>query len=87
MTDRVPLPASYVDTRNAGTDIEWLEPVHVGDRLSVRHRIRDITARAGRRGLGVYITRETEYTNQDGRVVTRLTQTVVRLPKAPLETK
>jgi len=87
LTDRVPLPASYVDTRNADTDIEWLEPVHVGDRLSVRHRIRDITARAGRRGLGVYITRETEYTNQDGRVVTRLTQTVVRLPKAPLETK
>jgi acyl dehydratase len=87
LTDRIPLPASYVDTRNAETDIEWLEPVHVGDRLSVRHRIRDITTRVGRRGLGVYITRETEYTNQDGRVVTRLTQTAVRLPKAPLETK
>jgi acyl dehydratase len=87
LTDRVPLPATYVDTRNAETDIEWLEPVHVGDRLSVRHRIRDITARAGRRGLGVYIIRETDYTNQDGRIVTRVTQTVVRLPKAPLETK
>jgi acyl dehydratase len=84
MTDRVPLPAIYGDTRNVETDIEWLEPVHVGDQLSVRHRIRDITARSGRRGLGVYITRETEFSNQDGRVVTRVAQTVVRLPKAPM---
>jgi acyl dehydratase len=85
MTDHIPLPANYVDTRNVETDIEWLEPVHVGDRISVRHCVRDITARAGRRGLGVYIARETEYSRGDGQLVARVLQTVVRLPKAELE--
>jgi acyl dehydratase len=87
LTDRIPLPANYVDTRNIITDIEWLEPVHVGDRLSVQHRIRDIAGRAGRRGLGVYITRETEYSKEEGQLVARVLQTVVRFPKANLEAK
>jgi 3-oxo-4,17-pregnadiene-20-carboxyl-CoA hydratase alpha subunit len=85
MTDRVPLPANYLDTRNVETDMEWLEPVHVGDRISIRHRIRDIVGRPGRRGLGVYITRETEYLRADGRVVARVLQTVARFPKATME--
>jgi acyl dehydratase len=86
LTDRIPLPASYVDTRNADTEMEWLDPVYIGDRLSIRHRIRDIVARPGRRGLGIYITRETEYVRQDGHLVARVLQTVVRFPKAKLET-
>jgi acyl dehydratase len=85
MTDRVPLPASYVDTRNVENEIEWLEPVYIGDRISIRHRIRDIICRPGRRGLGVYITRETEYVRADGRLVARVVQTVARFPKAALE--
>ena len=87
LTERIPLPAEYVDTRNADTEMEWLDPVYVGDQLSVRHRIVDIVARPGRRGLGVYITRETEYLRPDGSAVARLFQTVVRLPKAQLETR
>jgi 3-oxo-4,17-pregnadiene-20-carboxyl-CoA hydratase alpha subunit len=85
MTDRVPLPANYLDTRNVETDMEWLEPVHVGDSISIRHLIRDIVGRPGRRGLGVYITRETEYVRADGRVVARVLQTVARFPKATME--
>jgi acyl dehydratase len=87
MTDRVPLPANYIDTRNVETDMEWLEPVYTGDRISIRHRIRDILARPGRRGLGVYITRETEYVRTDGRLVARMLQTVARFPKAAVGTK
>jgi acyl dehydratase len=85
LLDRIPLPANYLDTRNFDTEIEWIEPVHVGERLAIRHRIRDIVGRAGRRGLGVYITRETEYTRADGRLVARVSQTVARFPKAPVE--
>jgi len=86
ITDRLPLPAEYTDTRNVDNEIEWLEPVHVGDRLSVRHRILDIVARAGRRGLGVYITRETDYLRDgDDCVVAKVRQTVARFPKAKLE--
>jgi acyl dehydratase len=83
--DKIPLPPNYVDTRNADTEIEWIEPVHIGDRLSIRHRIVDIVARQGRRGLGVYITRETEYLRHDSLLLARVHQTVVRLPKAKAE--
>jgi acyl dehydratase len=87
MTDRVPLPGNYVDTRNVETDMEWLEPVYIGDRISIRHLIRDIVARPGRRGVGVYITRETEYVRADGRPAARMLQTVARFPKATVGTK
>jgi len=79
----VPLPEIYSDTRNAGLEIEWLEAVYVGDRLALQHRLTDIVARSGRRGLGVYITRETEYRRvADDRPVVRVRQTTVRLPRA-----
>jgi acyl dehydratase len=81
----VPLPPDYTDTRNADIEIEWLSEVYIGDRLSIAHRIVDIVARAGRRGLGVYITRETEFRAQDARLLARVRQTVVRFPKAKLE--
>jgi acyl dehydratase len=86
ITDRVPLPAQYTDTRNVDNEIEWLEPVHVGDRLSIRHRILDIVARLGRRGLGIYITRETDYVRDgDACVVAKVRQTIARFPKAKSE--
>jgi uncharacterized protein len=86
MTDRVPLPANYIDTRNVESETEWLEAVYIGDRISIRHRIRDIVARPGRRGLGVYISRETEYVRADGRLVARVVQTVARFPRAAVGT-
>ncbi len=81
---RVPLPPNYVDTRNAENEIEWFGEVYVGETLVLTHRLTDIVGRAGRRGLGVYITRETDYRTSDGRLVARLRQTVVRFPKAPV---
>jgi acyl dehydratase len=81
----VPLPPAYTDTRNADNEIEWLSEVYIGERLTIQHRIIDIVARQGRRGLGVYITRETEFRAQDARLVARVHQTIVRFPKARLE--
>ena len=78
----LPLPESYSDARNAGLDIEWLRPVHVGDRLVIEHRIADIQVREGRAGLGVYVTRESEYSRTDGEVVARVRQTIVRLSRS-----
>ena len=79
--DGVPLPKNYRVTRNAGNEVEWLEPVYLGDRLSIQERTTDITARQGRYGLGIYITRETEIRNQDGVVVVRKTQTLAKFPE------
>ena len=81
----IPLPPNYVDARNAENEIEWLAEVYIGETLVIMHRIIDIVARAGRRGLGVYITRETEYRTGDGRLVARLRQTVVRFPKTAVK--
>jgi acyl dehydratase len=77
----IPLPPNYRDARNAENEIEWLGEVYVGESLVLTHRVADIVARAGRRGLGVYITRETEYRTIEGRMVALLRQTVVRFPK------
>lgn len=81
----IPLPPSYIDARNAENDMEWLGEVYVGETLVLTHRVTDIVARAGRRGLGVYITRETEFRTGDGRAVARLRQTVVRFPRTPVD--
>jgi acyl dehydratase len=78
---QVPLPEIYSDTRNADAEIEWLDATYIGDRLTLLHRLTNIVAKRGSRGLGVYLTRETEYRAQDGRLVARTRQTVVRLPR------
>lgn len=78
----LPLPASYSDARNAGQEIEWLRPVYVGDRLAIQHRVVDIQVREGRAGLGVYVTRRSDYVDQHGDVVARVQHTLVRLPRA-----
>ena len=75
----LPLPENYTDTRNAGAETEWLQPVYMGDRLTVWHRITDIVARQGRAGLGIYLIRESEF-RRDGEVVVRLHATTVKLP-------
>ena len=85
LTDRVPLPENYVDTRNLDNQIEWFLPAYIGDQIQIRHRLRDISARATRRGLGVYLTRETDYIRGDGALLARATQTVVRFPRATVE--
>lgn len=78
----LPLPEEYSDARNAGLDIEWLRPVHVGDRLAIEHRIADIQVREGRAGLGVYVTRLSDYSRVDGELVARVRQTIVRLARS-----
>jgi acyl dehydratase len=81
----IPLPPNYIDARNAENEIEWLGEVYVGEMLVLTHRIVGIVARAGRRGLGVYITRETEFRTGDNQLVARLRQTVARFPKTAVE--
>ena len=82
---KIPLPPAYSDVRNGGQEVEWFAPMYLGDRLSIRHRIVDIVVKRGRRGLGAYIDRKTEYFNQDGTLIARVNATAVRLPRARVE--
>jgi acyl dehydratase len=77
---RIPLPPNYTDTRNAGTDVEWLKPVYLDDRLSIQSTVADIVARQGKAGLGIYVTREESIFNAAKELVLRRRQTLVRLP-------
>jgi acyl dehydratase len=79
---QLPLPENYTDMRNAGTEIEWLRPVALGERLRAKTRIVDIVARQGKAGLGIYVTREELVLDADEEIVLRRRQTSVRLPRA-----
>lgn len=78
--EQIPLPKGYTDTRNAETEVEWLQPIYLDQPLAFRHRIVDIVPRKGRSGIGLYITWETEVQNQEAQVVVRVRQTIVKLP-------
>jgi acyl dehydratase len=79
---QLPLPANYTDMRNAGTEIEWLRPVHLGEALAARSRIVDIVTRQGKSGLGIYVTREEQTLDSAKEIVLLRRQTTVHLPAA-----
>lgn len=81
----MPFPEGYRNARNAGNAVEWLAPVFVGDRLTVRHRLVEIVARQGRAGIGIYTTRESEFLRPNGEVAVRLRATSVRLQERRAE--
>jgi acyl dehydratase len=79
---QLPLPENYSDMRNAGTEVEWLRPVALGEVLRAQTRIIDIFARQGKAGLGIYVVREELIFGANDEIVLRRLQTSVRLPRA-----
>jgi acyl dehydratase len=53
---------------DGGSDWEYLEPIRAGDRITVQSKIADLRESEGRLGTMVFITTETTYTNQFGKV-------------------
>ena len=78
---QLPLPKNYTNVRNAGTEIEWLQSVCLGEQLTMQTRIVDIVARQGRAGLGIYVTQEEQVLNTKNEIVFNLRQTIVLLPE------
>lgn len=54
-----------------GEDYEFLAPIYPGDSITAQTHIQNIEEKSGRSGRFVLITRETQYTNQDGTVVAK----------------
>jgi acyl dehydratase len=50
-----------------GIELEYLEPLKVGDRVTATCRITDITQKKGRSGEMFFISREAEIKNQESR--------------------
>ncbi len=82
----LPLPPHYTNVRNAGTEMEWLQPVYFGEAVTAETQLVDIVARQGRAGLGLYVTQEERVLNAAGEVVARRRSTIALFPDARLET-
>ena len=54
---------------DGGTDIEFFQPIRVGDVLTGRSKITDIYQKDGRSGPLIFVVRETTFTNQRGELV------------------
>lgn len=54
-----------------GEEYEFFAPIYPGDSITAQTHIQDIEEKSGRSGRFVLITRETQYTNQDGTVVAK----------------
>jgi acyl dehydratase len=79
--ENVPVPQGYTDVRNAGQEVEWVRPLYLGEQPTVQHRVVDIVAKEGRRtGVGIYLTRVSEFRNDAGEIVVLVRATSVRLP-------
>jgi acyl dehydratase len=78
---QLPLPKEYTNVRNAGSETEWLQPVYCGEQLSTQSCILDIVARAGRAGVGIYVTQEEQIFNSRQEIVIRRRHTVAVFPE------
>jgi len=63
------LEIPYKRVLNGGTDIEYLDDVCAGDKLTVTSKISDLTETEGKLGPMLIVSTETTYKNQDGKVV------------------
>ena len=63
---------------NGGNRFEYFEPVKVGDRITATGRVADVYEKTGSSGGLLFIIFETDYVNQDGRLVAKLRGTMIR---------
>jgi hypothetical protein len=63
---------------NGGNRFEYFEPVKGGDRITATGRVADVYEKTGSSGSLLFIIFETDYVNQDGRLVARLRGTAIR---------
>ncbi len=66
---QLPVPHAYTNVRNAGSETEWLKPVHLGEPLTCQSHIVDIAAREGKMGVGIYVTQLEEVRNTENELV------------------
>lgn len=74
---RRPMPSSG-GTVNAGDEFEFLEPLHVGDTITIERRVLDVEERQGRNGRVFLLRAEATYSNQHGRAVGRALFNILR---------
>jgi acyl dehydratase len=74
---RVELRSPYPEVLDGGSEWEYFEPVRAGDRITVTSRIVELKERSGRLGPMLFVTTETRYVNQSGRVAATQRGTII----------
>jgi hydroxyacyl-ACP dehydratase HTD2-like protein with hotdog domain len=62
-------PTALPRLMDGGTEIEFFQPILVGDVLTGHSKIVDLYQKEGRSGPLIFVVRETTFTNQQGAVV------------------
>jgi len=63
---------------NAGNELEYYQPIKVGDVISVTGKLADIREREGKMGKMLFMTLELTYKNQKGEIVIKGRNTIIR---------
>ena len=63
---------------NGGNELEYFQPIRIGDTISVTGKIVNMRERAGRLGKMLIIYSELTYTNQKGEVAAKCRNTSIR---------
>jgi hypothetical protein len=63
---------------NGGDRFEYLAPIRIGDRITARQTLSDAFEKQGGSGSLLFLIFDSEYTNQDGRLVARIRGTRIR---------
>lgn len=64
-----------------GEEYEFYKPVRVGDWVSVKYKITDISEKLGKSGKLIFITTEHTYTNQNGDLLATHRVTMIGIPR------
>ena len=68
----------YKRVLNGGTEIEYFDTVCAGDVLTARNKVTGFNERKGSMGPMLMTTRETSFTNQDGKIIAVERGTVIQ---------
>ncbi len=63
---------------NGGNELEYYQPIKIGDTISVTGKLADVRERQGRTGGMLFMNMELTYKNQKGEVVVRGRNTIIR---------
>ncbi len=63
---------------NAGTDLEFYEPMRPGDTITTVAKLAEVKGKTGKSGEMVFLTVEVTYTNQKGELVAVCRNTFIR---------
>ena len=70
--------AGYTRLLDGGMEYDFLEPVRAGDTITATSAIKDIFEREGKTGKMAFVITETTYTDQNGKIVARARQTLIK---------